>query len=76
MGDLLEGLDTAIRETVGTSSRELTMEAVEFILAILWSRFPNLTLEEVLEGIVPGDEEAAHDRAHYLAAKVVGMFMP
>ena len=52
------------------------MEAVEFMLASLWSRVPDAPLDDVLLGIILGEVTAAHDHVCYLAAEVVGTFTP
>ena len=76
LGSCLEVLDGALRQVVELSSRELTTEAVEFMLASLWSRIPGVPLEEVQQGIVPGYEREARGLVRGLAADIVATFIP
>lgn len=46
---------------------------MEYALASLWSRALNTPLEQIHEGVIPGDE-SAYDAVRYLAVDVVGMF--
>ena len=66
LGNQVEGLEATVQEGMEDSSRELATEVVEFTLASLWSRFPILAVEEVMQGIISGDEACARDHVRHL----------
>ena len=76
LGDRLEALVGALRQTFEVSSRELATQVVEFTLASLSSGVPDIPLEEVLQGIIPGYEAEARGHIRNLAADVVATFVP
>jgi hypothetical protein len=49
---------------------------VEPILVSLKSQLPNVPMEVALDGIIPGNEETAHEQVRGLAANTVAMFVP
>ena len=72
LGELGGVLQQAIEE----SSRSLSIEAVQFALASLWSQLPDFPVEEAMEGIVDRLEVEAHARTEAVAKAVVNTFTP
>ena len=54
----------------------MATEAVKFTLVSLWSRIPDLPLEEVLEGVIHGLGREACIRTCTVAENVVASFVP
>ena len=49
---------------------------MQFALPSLWSRVPNLPVEEVLEGVIQGYEDEARARTLAVAREVLNTFAP
>ena len=76
LGDRLGELQCALWQAVKDSSLALATEAVKFTLVCLWSRIPDLPLEEVLDGVIPGYEREARDRTRVVVERMVDTFAP
>ena len=76
LGDRLGELDGALQRAIEDSFRALATEAVQFALSSLWSRIPDVPVEEAMEGIVQGYKDEAHARTLSVAREVVNTFAP
>ena len=72
----LGGLDGVFRRAIEDSSRALATEAVQFALPSLWSRVPDLPVEEVLEGVIQGYKDEVRARTLAVAREVLNTFAP
>jgi len=76
LGVLLGELGGVLRQAVEESSWSLATEAVQLVLASLWSRLPDVPVQEAAEGIIRGFDVEARARTEAMAREGVNTSAP